>query len=278
VDYLPAQYRNVPLVVGEITDLVQRVQQPSIIRNVKLVSRDWNLESQKLTLGFEGLVQTITVPGDRLMKFGSETISMIEYFRRTVERNDLLDFIIDPTLPDQVAYFWIHIEYIGEKSDTGKFSEKDDGLFALRAKAGEKAERLVVRKLVQDFGHSYPDEITRATGTFQIWYKGKKNRKPDRVCSCCGLAVEVKKRNKDRKYRISHSVHRPFQGENVPGGWHAFVFPDMGIHFVSNRHIYDLLKAGAYSEGADQYDAWVDLNQGLDETDPPVCNGSQLEH
>ncbi|CAH2904349.1 MAG: hypothetical protein PPHEMADM_5339 [uncultured Paraburkholderia sp.] len=141
--------------------------------------------------------------------------------------------------------YWIHIEYVGSLSEAGAFRKKEDGLFAMRTKAGEKAERIVARKLKVDFGHSFSDPMLNSPGFFQIHYADKKDRKPDRICRRCGLTFEVKKRNRDSHYRMSHSVKRPFGSENHPEGWHAFVFRDRSIHFVPNATIAQAIADGA---------------------------------
>jgi hypothetical protein len=109
-----------------------------------------------------------------------------------------------------------------------------------------------------------------------IHYRDKKMRKPDspdRRCTVCGLAIEIKKRNKDRRLRVSHSEARPFISENAADGWHAFVFPDMRPRFVANAAIAAAIAAGRCSVERDRYDSWAEINaDAVEFAVPPECS------
>lgn len=229
-DYLPSAFRRSSIRLGAISDLLQPLSQTTVIRKVKLL----NIKGKSghlYKLEFEGLPLPIVVNPQSVMIFGDERVTIEDYIQRVVEKSDFLDLIIEPTKSPQATYLWVHIHYLEEKPSDLTFSEKDAGLFGMRTKSGEKAERRVARDLMTSYGHRYPPEALEGPGVFQITYKGKKKRKPDMVCIICKLHVEVKKRNRDRRFRISHSPSRPFQQENKLSGWHAFVFPEMSIHY-----------------------------------------------
>ncbi|MGE0308923.1 MAG: hypothetical protein AB7Q27_24575 [Acidimicrobiia bacterium] len=202
------------------------------------------------------------------MQFGDESVSILDYLRRTYERGDLLDFIVDPK--EGVDYVWTHIRYDGTIQDRDTLSLKDDGLFALRAKAGEKAERIVMRHLIETGRHDFPTKAVASPGVFVIHSEGKRQRRPDVTCGRCHLRVEVKKRNRDRRYRVSHSSGRPFASENRPDDWHCFVFPDFTLHFVSNAQLLRAFADGRASSRSDRYDGWADL-YGLRDEVPEQC-------
>jgi hypothetical protein len=272
-EYVPEAYRAIELRVGELNDLIQPVSQTTIIRTAKFLNAKRNPQGL-LEFEFEGLSSPILADPNTVMYFAEEYVTIENYLRRVVERNDYLDLIVEPNRTPQVTYLWVHIAYMEARPAKLKFSEKDAGLFCMRTKSGEKAERRVARDLTNTYGHQYPSELREGPGVFQIVYTGKKKRKPDRVCSVCGLQFEVKKRNRDTRFRISHSQGRLFQQENSPDGWHAFVFPDMSIHYLSNRTIIKLIDEGHYVAGHDRYDAWADLDpSNIIEEPPPQCPG-----
>lgn len=219
----------------------------------------------------------MTISADRSMLFGTENIAAREYFKRVIENGDMIDAVVIPQTGAAfpLRSFWIRIEYVGTPPPAGTYSKKDDGLFALRAKAGEKAERVVTRHLRDNFGHSFQPGMCDSAGFFEIRYDNKKLRKPDRKCLVCGLTLEIKKRNKDTHFRVSHSAGRTFTSENATGAneWHAFVFPDMKPRFVPNAAIAQAIAQGRFRAGKDQYDAWVDINEdAIVLSDPPHCS------
>ena len=236
-----------------------------------------------LVMTIDGLQQPISIECDRQMQFGTEDISAREYFKRVIERGDYIDAIVserpNPSAPVMLDIFWIQIRYADQPPKGQQFSRKDDGLFALRTKAGEKAERSVTRELRDKYGHVFPQHLTESPGFFEIRYLAKKRRTVDRTCQRCGMRVEVKKRNKDHKFRVSHSELRPFGEENSIEGWHAFVFADMKPRFVHNRVIANALHAGDFSVGHDKYDYWADIApSSIEVVDPPHCTSIGGDH
>lgn len=258
--------------IGErASNEAQSLTGPAIIRRLRVT--EWLVERNSLFLAIDPLPFPLALAQDAVMTFGTESITAVEYCRRVIEDNDLIDAVVTP-LKDgafPIQMFWIHINYVDTPSMTGAFSRKDDGLFAMRAKAGEKAERIVTRQLRDDYGHRFPDGLCDSPGVFEIRYAGKKIRKPDRRCLNCGLTVEVKKRNKDKHLRVSHSSSRPFASENPDQGWHAFVFPDMNPRFLPNTAISQAIAKGRCTLGNDRYDAWADVD-GLQLSTPPHCS------
>jgi len=271
--YVPPDYLNLNLVEGPILNLCRPVDEPTIVREVRCTGASFSEDKKNLLLQIYTLDQPVLISASKNMRFGNESITARDYFKRVIELDDFVDFILLPGSLPHVSCFWIHIKYVGSKPDDLTFSKKDDGLFSMNAKSGEKAERRVAQRLSEKFGHSYPDEKLQGNGCFEIRYTNKKKRSPDLICSVCQLQIEVKKRNKDEKFRISHSRSRPWKEENGPLGWHALVFPDMSIHFVSNQQITKLLNSNSYVDGRNQYDAWADLDKALvQEEAPPLCS------
>lgn len=266
---------------------------PSSASRIEERSRSDILSLTSLALIRELQIDNITTQGDWLrlyacgidtpliihkhhhITFGTETIIAIDYARRVLERGDLIDVIAGPAGSEGIPInlFWIHIVYVGQINDAGVFSRKDDGLFAMRAKAGEKAERIVARELRDKYRHSFDSRTFETPGYFEIRYdKTKRQRRPDLKCLCCNVPFEVKKRNKDQRFRVSHSKGRPFSIENSRDGWHAFVFPDMKPRFLSNRAISDAIISGSFDPGMDQYDSWADVHgEKIREMQPPYC-------
>ncbi len=246
---------------------------PALVRRLRLIA--FHLDDGWLYLRVDGLDMPLTIRQDQRMVFGGEGISALDYLRRVLERGDLIDCVAAPTEAGRLplSLFWIHIIYVGQPRDAGNFSKKEDGLFAMRAKAGEKAERIVAKKLHNSFGHSFPPALLDTPGYFEIRYDStKKRRKPDRRCLTCGLTFEIKKRNRDHRFRVSHSDGRPFAAENNPNGWHAFVFPDMKPRFMSNKVIADAIALGLFDPGSDEYDSWADIRpDAVAVSDPPKC-------
>jgi hypothetical protein len=273
-EYLPDAFRATNIRIGQLRDLAQPISQTTVIRSARLLNIKGK-PSSLYKLEFEGLPSPVLANPKSVMIFGDERVTIEDYIRRVVEKNDFLDLIAETNKFPQVSYLWVHIEYLEKRPADLKFKEKDAGLFGMRTKSGEKAERRVARNLVASYGHYYPPKLLEGVGVFQITYTGKKKRKPDIVCTACKLHVEVKKRNRDQKFRISHSTGRPFQRENMPDGWHAFVFPDTSIHYLSNGAILNLMNEGHYTVGHDQYDAWADLNADMvKEETPPRCKST----
>ncbi|GAA4331756.1 hypothetical protein GCM10023165_06020 [Variovorax defluvii] len=272
MEYTPAAVAAAAMQQVAPADL-HRLTGPALVRRLRLIA--FHLDDGWLDLTVDGLDMPLTIRQDHRMVFGGEGISAVDYLRRVLERGDLIDCIAAPTEAGRVplSLFWIHIIYVGQPRDAGDFSKKEDGLFAMRAKAGEKAERIVAKKLHYSFGHSFPPELLDTPGHFEIRYDStKKRRKPDRRCLVCGLTFEIKKRNRDHRFRVSHSDGRPFAAENKPDGWHAFVFPDMKPRFMSNRVIIDAITRGQFDPGSDEYDSWADVRpDAVAVSDPPHC-------
>ncbi|MCL9845842.1 hypothetical protein [Ralstonia solanacearum] len=249
----------------------------SLVRRLRL--SNFAVTDRRLDLVVEGLSMPLSTPANQTMVFGGESISALDYLKRVLERGDMIDAVVHPPANDRIPVdlFWIHIVYVGEPSKAGTFSKKEDGLFAMRAKSGEKAERIVAKKLHDDFGHLFPQITLTTPGYFEIRYDEKKHRKPDRRCLACGLTFEIKKRNRDRLFRVSHSQHRPFTAENHPSGWHAFVFPDMKPRFMSNAVIANAIASGLFDAGFDRYDSWADIRpEAASVSDPPSCQPARL--
>lgn len=243
-----------------------------IIRGLRVTG--FERQDGLLSLRIETLPLPLTIPETSMMTFGDESITAIEYFRRVIENGDMIDAVLLPQVAGAfpLKSFWIRIKYVGEPALGQQFSKKDDGLFAMRAKAGEKAERIVARTLRNKFGHSFPPGMCDSAGYFEIRYIGKKQRKPDRKCLTCGLTFEIKKRNKDHYFRVSHSDGRTFASENALDGWHAFVFPDMKPRFIVNATIAKAIEDKRFKPGKDKYDSWADINaDAVVITDPPDC-------
>lgn len=246
---------------------------PSLVRRLRLDTL--TLEDGWPNLVVDDIDMPLTVRQDHRMTFGGEGISAMDYLRRGSERGDMIDCVVVPSKASRIplTLFWINIVYIGQPEDAGHFSKKEDGLFAMRAKGGEKVERAVAKKLHQSLGHSFHPDLLDSPGHFQTRYDNtKKRRKPDRLCLVCGLTFEIKKRNLDHRFRVSHSEKRPFAAENRPEGWHAFVFPDMKPRFVSNKLIADAIARGLFISGSDHYDSWADIQlDAAAVSDPPHC-------
>lgn len=272
MEYTPATVAAAAMLPVAPADL-HRLTAPALVRRLHLIA--FHLEDGRLDLTIDGLDMPLTIRQEHRMVFGGEAISAVDYLRRVLERGDLIDCVAAPMETGRVPLrlFWIHIIYVGKPRDAGNFSKKEDGLFAMRAKAGEKAERIVAKKLHYSFGHSFPPELLDSPGYFEIRYDNtKKRRKPDRRCLVCGLTFEIKKRNRDHRFRVSHSDGRPFAAENKPDGWHAFVFPDMKPRFMSNRVIIDAIARGLFELGSDEYDSWADIQpDAVAVSDPPHC-------
>lgn len=273
MEYVPNDYRHTSLRNAGVDVLINGTADACVIRGVRCRAVR-PTKSRYLELTLEGVSGPVLVDGQTSMIFGTETISIREYFVRVLEADDLIDLIVGAGKPAEIKCLWIHIEHVGKPSDGRTFSQKDDGLFALRTKAGEKAERRVARHLAKNFGHRYEEATLQSPGRFCIYYVGKGIRKPDLVCNFCGLRVEVKKRNKDCLYRVSHSESRTFSSENSLEGWHCFVFPDYSLHFLPNSTISSAITAKHFVEGNDRYDAWIDIDSSkVNESEPPTCNG-----
>jgi hypothetical protein len=245
---------------------------PALVRRLRTTRA--RTPNGMLLIETDCLPSALSIPCDHQMVFGTEAISALEYFHRVIERGDMIDAVLLPQIGGAfpMSSFWIRIEYVGTPPAGGAFRKKDDGLFAMRAKAGEKAERVVARHLRDALGHSFPAGMCDSPGFFEIRYADKKRRKPDRRCLVCGLTFEIKKRNKDQFFRVSHSQGRPFASENAPQGWHAFVFPDMNPRFVPNSQIAQAIADGRFVPNEDQYDSWADIDPtAIVVSAPPRC-------
>ncbi len=269
MEYTPTQLLAVPEVSIEV---VCQLSTESIVRRLPVFRGTF--DHDRLLFHTEALPLPLRIVCNAKMTFGTETVTARDYSYRVIEHGDMIDAVIRPVVDGAypMTAYWIHIKYVGEPAQAGDFSKKDDGLFAMRTKAGEKAERVAAKPLWEQYRHSFPESLRISPGYFEIYYKGKKKRKPDRICLVCGLTFEVKKRNRDRHFRVSHSPDRPFSAENLLNGWHVFVFPDMTTHFVPNALIAQAIATGNFIQGEDQYDKWADVDT-LTPCDPPYCTG-----
>lgn len=269
--YTPEKYAGLPDVTFE--DIGSSKLFPKWVLRGFRVSELSRIKGDELWLTSDSGTSSLVIPSKTEMRFGSETVSAIEYSKRVLERGDFIDAIINKQANDilNAEAYWIQIRYRDQPDPRMKFRRKDDGLFAMRAKAGEKAERIVASKLMTQSQHTFASTRTESPGFFEITYANKKVRKPDLICQSCGLRFEVKKRNRDFNFRISHSRDRPFSGENNADDWHAFVFPDNTVRFVKNREIILVIQSGRAIEGSDRYDTWADVNEVKSEA-PPLCN------
>jgi hypothetical protein len=266
-EYLPSALRSVPPRETTAADVIRQCAEVSVVRRLRLLGG--RRDGGSLVLEFDG-APSVEMDAQALMRFGTETVRVDEYVKRVLEPGDFVDVVIEPHVPS-CRWIWIHIEYEDERLAGLEFAAKDDGLFAMRARAGEKAESIVRRILERcDPPHRFAAPL-ETSDRFVIRYRDKKRRAPDLKCSACGVAFEVKKRNRDRQFRISHSTRRPFETENAASDWHVFVFPDMTTHFVSNAEIHAALAAGRVRRASDRYDSWADLLPPVAVAEPPVC-------
>lgn len=276
----PMEYTPVEILRQGIQEMalsrINEVGRPAgIFRGLRAVEA--KIDGASLIIRCDSLAVPLAIPLDAVMTFGDERITAENYARRVIERDDLLDVVLLPQVNGifPMVYYWIRIVYADIPLDPHSYAKKDDGLFAMRAKSGEKAERIVARYLRDNGGHIYPISSRESPGYFEIRYAGKKKREPDspdRRCTVCGLSIEIKKRNKDQRFRVSHSEGRPFITENAPEGWHAFVFPDMKPRFVSNAVIAQAIADGRCHIAHDRYDSWAEINADDIVIDaPPRC-------
>jgi len=201
-----------------------------------------------------------------VIQFGLERVSATDYYDCVFSNGDLVDLAVDGAL----TYIWIHINYQGQRTETSTFSAKGNGLFALCARAGEKAEAAVRRCLSGDFGHGF-GPLDDSADRLVIQYTNKRVRRPDLGCPKCSTKFEVKKRNRDRNFRISRSAVRPFGSENQPGVQHCLVFLDFQLRFVPNSTILACLNDGddtkrqsPSSRAGDRSAAWNTKRQILE--------------
>jgi hypothetical protein len=268
MEYIPTEYQKKNIPEANQSD-IYNITTPTIVRNIQIIG--YKRIGKDLLLYSSNLILPLQIPSDAIMMFGEESISALTYFTWVMEFNDLIDAVVlySTEKAIRIQIFWIHIRYVGHQSQARTFSKKDDGLFAMRTKSGEKAERLVTRNLITK-GHRFPNGLIHSPGVFIIYYQGKGNRKPDRRCLNCGLTFEVKKRNRDNHFRVSHSSRRPFHEENNSDGWHAIVFPDMTIHYLKNSEIANAISKKEHQSGEDIHDKWTDVDQ-LVAQEPPEC-------
>ncbi len=271
-EYTPGQFSGKGLPEIGVEGLAT-LSGPAIARRLRVV----RVARQEgfLFLYIAGVDAPLSIWEGRMLKFGRLEHTAFDYLVFVIEQNDLVDAVVRPLKNGSypLDFYWIHIVYSGTLADAGSFSKKEDGMFAMRTKSGEKAERSVAKLLRDGFGHSFAQEMFDSPGYFELRFdKNKKIRKADRKCLACGLEFEMKKRNRDRKFRLSHSPGRPFDGENRADGWHAFIFPDMKPRFVSNRAISDAIARNEFVPGTDGIDVWADLKGGEKLVcDPPRC-------
>ena len=269
MEYTPKEIQDLGIAEASVDD-VPTLNAPALIRRLPLVDR--KSSNGELLMFTPQIALPLRISLDHAMKFGTETITAGEYFRQVIERGDMIDAVIAPAINNvvPVQLYWIHIEYVGTPPQTGSFSMKEDGHFAMWTKGGEKAERAVARELRDKFGHSFPPDRYETPGFFEIRYDDKGIRKPDLTCSACGVTFEVKKRNRDTHFRPSHSTNRPFDSENSRDGWHAFVFRDMKPRFLPNASISQAIADRNFVRSQNQYDKWVEVDH-LQPIDAPRC-------
>lgn len=249
-------------------------QNAAVFRRLKTVNAWFSDDGHWLSFSVEGVEKPLAIERARLMRFDKETVTAAAYCKLVLEQGDLIDAVLEPEQPDYIPIriYWIHIQYEGTTAEARRFSKKEDGDFALRTKSGEKAERVVARDLRDRCGHVFPPRKLQPPGYFKIWYLDKGNRAPDLICESCGLVVEVKKRNRDRRYRVSHSRWRSFTSENRDNGWHAFVFADMKPRYVPNAQIARAFQNSQSSNSRDGHDTWTDIEpSAISEQPPPPC-------
>ena len=271
------EYTPATIVANRIPEVapteLPTLTRPALVRGLRLSA--FALDDRWLDLKVDGLSLPLGTRRTHAMAFGGERISAVDYLKRVLERGDRIDCVAGPVRDGRIMLdlFWIHIVYIGQPGRAGAFSRKEDGLFAMRAKAGEKAERIVARTLHHACGHVFRTGALETPGHFEIRYDGnKRHRRPDLKCLNCGLTFEIKKRNRDCRFRVSHSDGRPFSDENGRDGWHAFVFPDMQPRFLPNSGIAHAIERGLFDPGEDQYDAWADIREdAVEVSEPPRC-------
>lgn len=277
-EYTPTQLLNgsdSPLVEADHSAFPS-VDSPTLIRRVLYDSVTWN--TTHFALHSRSLPVSLLIERTMPMRFAEEEIEARDYVDRVLEVGDQIDVVVGPSSGSntalEVLMFWIHIEYVGDPSAAGNYKKKDDGLFALRTKSGEKAERLAAKAWVAA-GHILPQSELTTPEFFEIRYADKRDRRPDRTCLQCGLSLEVKKRNKDRRFRVSHSDTRPFESENRPEDYHAIVTKDMQPHFFPNSDIIAAIRSNQYNAASDRYDSWIDLQIAIPEKGPlpPECTG-----
>lgn len=211
----------------------------------------------------------VKIGARRPLRLGDWTITATEYAHRALDPGDLIDLAVDT---GKIIALWVSIDRIGGPVPSRSFSLKDDHLFALRARSGEKAERRVRDHLVAA-GHAIRLSPDAEPGPFVLRSAGKGHRSADLACTRCGMTVEVKKRNHDRRLRVSHSTARPFTDEHKPAdGYHAFVWPDFTIELVANATIIDLIARRQTTAGHDRHDRWTDLPADTPTLErPPAC-------
>lgn len=276
MEYTPSEIRQQNIEEMDRARLNEINRAPGIFRQLRATEARKDVEHLLLTVS--EVDQPLKIPSRLTMTFGTETITAENYARRVIERDDQIEAVLGPSSGGffPMYYYWIRIVYVGRPLNPASYSKKDDGLFAMRAKSGEKAERIVARHLRDNGGHIYPINSRESPGYFEIRYIGKQKREPgnpDRRCTVCGLSIEIKKRNKDQRFRVSHSEGRPFCTEHAMDGWHAFVFPDMKPRFVANEAIARLIAAGQHRPGRDAYDSWADLDPAMVTiASPPACS------
>ena len=225
--YLLPHLREACIVTEDMSGLLGAPDAIVVVKALSLQNVTWSEGKRCINLHIAGVNCPLLIDPQRMISFGhwpNESVSAHEYIMRVIERGDLIDVAVLPSQPYTLDSFWISIVYEGRPSSF--FVRKDDGLFAYRAKSGEKAERRAGCDLRDKAGHPFPDVLLQSPGPFIIRYGNKRRRKPDLRCPRCGLLFEVKKRNADWKYRVSHSAERPFAPENAPSGWHACVCLD----------------------------------------------------
>ena len=99
-----------------------------------------------LLLEVANFARRLHIDARRKMLFGPESVTAETYFRRVIERGDLIDVVGRPgeSGPDgsiPLDLFWIHIHYADPaRLKPQNFREKEVGQFALRHEGLEKRQ------------------------------------------------------------------------------------------------------------------------------------------
>ncbi|CAH2946054.1 MAG: hypothetical protein PPHERAN_6348 [uncultured Paraburkholderia sp.] len=161
MEYTPEQVHG----IAEVSAVAALdLSAPAVIRRLRVSQA--KRRNGLLLLITPDIALPLAIPLSQVMTFGTEAITAFDYFDRVIEQGDMVDAVLSPACGGifPVRMYWIHIEYVGSLSEAGAFRKKEDGLFAMRTKAGEKAERIVARKLkvISGIRSPIPCSIRRA--------------------------------------------------------------------------------------------------------------------
>lgn len=145
MEYSPAEFQCVA-VTEKLPSEAESISAPAIVR--RLMVTNFAVKNDTLFLEISSLRLRLTIPHNQPMVFGTETITAIEYFRRVIERNDMIDAVLLPKEDDLIPIqsFWIRIEYCGKPPAAGTYSKKDDGFLLCVPKPARR-----LRELLRDF-------------------------------------------------------------------------------------------------------------------------------